>query len=225
MPGTGRTVPYGADQTALPRHRPIGSTGRRSAAKPRSSGRTSKPIIADLLSGQFNDPVRVIAFNTLEHWSRDVSRDIAAEIQQPLRHRRRSRARAYPGFRSQLHRSGRDHRGAPAQRRLMSIQLEARISACHATPCRLPSSRSRFRQRRRQAEHQIGGDRLADQLGGEQCRRDRVDGHGVGHPGRRRPLQRQHPQDEGQRAAADAEIDAGYPLRRALSCPTPRRCR
>ena len=38
-------------------------------------------IITDLLSGQFNDPIRVVAFNTLEHWSRDVSEDIALEIQ------------------------------------------------------------------------------------------------------------------------------------------------
>ena len=36
---------------------------------------------ADLMSGQFNDPVRVIAFNTLEHWAQNVSRDIALEIQ------------------------------------------------------------------------------------------------------------------------------------------------
>ena len=38
-------------------------------------------IIADLLSGQFNDPVRIVAFNTLEHWSEDVSEYIAFEIQ------------------------------------------------------------------------------------------------------------------------------------------------
>jgi hypothetical protein len=36
---------------------------------------------ADLMSGQFNDPVRVIAFNTLEHWAQNVSRDVALEIQ------------------------------------------------------------------------------------------------------------------------------------------------
>jgi hypothetical protein len=30
---------------------------------------------------QFNDPLRVIAFNTLEHWSEDVSVEIALEIQ------------------------------------------------------------------------------------------------------------------------------------------------
>jgi len=33
------------------------------------------------MSGQFNDPVRVVAFNTLEHWSEEISKDIALEIQ------------------------------------------------------------------------------------------------------------------------------------------------
>ena len=33
---------------------------------------------------QFNDPLRVVAFNTLEHWAKDVSEDIAAEIQTRL---------------------------------------------------------------------------------------------------------------------------------------------
>ena len=38
-------------------------------------------IITDLMSGQFNDPIRIVAFNTLEHWSEDVSEYIAFEIQ------------------------------------------------------------------------------------------------------------------------------------------------
>jgi hypothetical protein len=38
-------------------------------------------VITDLMSGQFDDPVRVVAFNTLEHWAQDVSRDVALEIQ------------------------------------------------------------------------------------------------------------------------------------------------
>ena len=38
-------------------------------------------IITDLMPGQFNDPIRVVAFNTLEHWSEDVSEYIAFEIQ------------------------------------------------------------------------------------------------------------------------------------------------
>jgi hypothetical protein len=38
-------------------------------------------VISDLMTGQFSNPVRVVAFNTLEHWAKDVSADIAEEIQ------------------------------------------------------------------------------------------------------------------------------------------------
>ena len=37
--------------------------------------------LQDLSTGQYNDPVRVIAFNTREGWSRDVSYEFATEIQ------------------------------------------------------------------------------------------------------------------------------------------------
>ena len=41
----------------------------------------SRPdVIDDLLTGQFNNPLRVIAFNTAEGWTRDVSEDIAWEL-------------------------------------------------------------------------------------------------------------------------------------------------
>jgi hypothetical protein len=36
--------------------------------------------ISDLMSGQYDDPVRVVAFNTAEHWSEDASEDVAREI-------------------------------------------------------------------------------------------------------------------------------------------------
>jgi hypothetical protein len=36
--------------------------------------------ITDLMSGQYGDPVRVVAFNTAEHWSEDASEDVAREI-------------------------------------------------------------------------------------------------------------------------------------------------
>ena len=36
--------------------------------------------ISDLLSGQYRDPVRVVAFNTFEGWSQDVSEDVAQEL-------------------------------------------------------------------------------------------------------------------------------------------------
>jgi hypothetical protein len=38
-------------------------------------------LIKDLLSGQYSNPVRVIGFNTSEGWSRDVSDDVANELQ------------------------------------------------------------------------------------------------------------------------------------------------
>jgi hypothetical protein len=37
-------------------------------------------VVADLLDGQYSNPVRVIAFNTAEGWSRDVSEDVAHEL-------------------------------------------------------------------------------------------------------------------------------------------------
>ena len=37
--------------------------------------------LQDLETGQYNDPVRVVAFNTREGWSRDVSYGFATEIQ------------------------------------------------------------------------------------------------------------------------------------------------
>jgi hypothetical protein len=41
-------------------------------------------LIADLIAGQYKDPVRVAAFNTAEGWSRDVSEDIADELEERL---------------------------------------------------------------------------------------------------------------------------------------------
>jgi hypothetical protein len=37
-------------------------------------------VIRDLLTGQDNNPVRVIAFSSAERWSEDVSEDIAREL-------------------------------------------------------------------------------------------------------------------------------------------------
>jgi hypothetical protein len=37
-------------------------------------------VIQDLLTGQYNNPIRVIAFNTAERWSEDVSEDVAREL-------------------------------------------------------------------------------------------------------------------------------------------------
>jgi len=50
-------------------------------------------VIIDLLDGQYRRPVRVIAFNTAEGWSRDVSEDVAQE----LRRRCADKDRELPG--------------------------------------------------------------------------------------------------------------------------------
>jgi len=38
------------------------------------------PVIRDPLAGEYNYPVRVVAFNTSEGWSRDVTLEIADEV-------------------------------------------------------------------------------------------------------------------------------------------------
>lgn len=80
MPRTGWKVPYGADQTI---YLVVDRQGRQGTVYCEIEiERTDiETIVADILAGQFHDPVRVTAYNTLEHWSRDISREIAAEIQ------------------------------------------------------------------------------------------------------------------------------------------------
>jgi hypothetical protein len=74
MPRTGWTpsvVPDGDDQTV---YLVVDRDGGLSISD-------FETTITDLMSGQFSEPVRVVAFDTLEHWAQDVSRDIALEIQ------------------------------------------------------------------------------------------------------------------------------------------------
>ncbi|PWT84218.1 MAG: hypothetical protein C5B56_15955 [Proteobacteria bacterium] len=72
------SVPYGADQTlfvVIENAGAEGSVGREVECS------DLETVIANLLAGRFEDPVRVLAFNTLEHWSKDLSADVAREIQ------------------------------------------------------------------------------------------------------------------------------------------------
>ena len=76
MRGFPPIVPYGADQTV---YLVVEGSGPHGIA--RKTERTDiETVIADLLSGQFSDPIEVVAFNTLEHWRDDLSKDIAKEI-------------------------------------------------------------------------------------------------------------------------------------------------
>lgn len=73
-------VPYGADQTI---YLVVDSFSARDGTYREIELERSdfETVVSDLLSGEFNAPVRVIAFNTLEHWTDDVSKQVAEEIQ------------------------------------------------------------------------------------------------------------------------------------------------
>jgi hypothetical protein len=73
------TIPYGADQTV---YLVVDRFSSGSVYCETEIERTDfENIISDFITGQFNDPARVVAFNTLEHWADDVSKDVAQEIQ------------------------------------------------------------------------------------------------------------------------------------------------
>jgi RNA binding exosome subunit len=37
-------------------------------------------VIRDLIAGHYTNPIRIVAFNTAEHWADDVSANVAKEI-------------------------------------------------------------------------------------------------------------------------------------------------
>ena len=49
-----------------------------------------RSVVDDLLTGQFNNPLRVVAFNTAEGWARDASEDIAERVIEAARVRNKS---------------------------------------------------------------------------------------------------------------------------------------
>jgi hypothetical protein len=55
-------------------------------------------VVADLVDGQYLGPVLVIAFNTAEGWSRDVSGEIADELADRLTLEGRETPTALEGF-------------------------------------------------------------------------------------------------------------------------------
>jgi hypothetical protein len=72
-------VPGGDDQTVYLVADDFGKMGRawREADYETTELET---VIRDLLSGQYSHPIRVVAFNTDERWSEDVSEDVAHEL-------------------------------------------------------------------------------------------------------------------------------------------------
>jgi hypothetical protein len=82
MPRTGWTpsiVPTGPDQTD---YFVVDDFGRNGRAYRETDVETAdlETVIVNLLDSQYSNPVRVVAFNTFEGWSQDVSADIAQEL-------------------------------------------------------------------------------------------------------------------------------------------------
>jgi hypothetical protein len=72
-------VPNGQDQTVYLVINNYGKSGTAFGETDVGEADLETTII-DLMSGQYRDPVRVVAFNTTEHWAADVSQDVALEI-------------------------------------------------------------------------------------------------------------------------------------------------
>jgi hypothetical protein len=58
----------------------------------------ARTIIDDILCGQFSRPVRVVAFNTAEQWSKDVSEVIARAVAERARNEGRTLSEGTRGF-------------------------------------------------------------------------------------------------------------------------------
>jgi hypothetical protein len=72
-------VPYGADQTL---YLVMDAVGPRDLQLQNPIERSDlNSVINDMLLARFNNPVGIYAFNTLEHWTADISKNVAEEIQ------------------------------------------------------------------------------------------------------------------------------------------------
>jgi hypothetical protein len=82
MPGTGwapSIAPKGDDQNVYLVVDDLGRNGR--VYREADAGTADlESVILDLLEGQYTSPVRVVAVNTAERWSQDVSADVAHEL-------------------------------------------------------------------------------------------------------------------------------------------------
>ncbi|WP_439364262.1 hypothetical protein ACNJYD_31060 [Bradyrhizobium sp. DASA03005] len=68
-------VPYGADQTLF-----VVVDRLDIATEIRIERSDLEATIGEFVAGCFNDPVKVISFNTLEHWIKDISTEVAGAI-------------------------------------------------------------------------------------------------------------------------------------------------
>jgi hypothetical protein len=72
-------VPHGADHDTYLVLDDFGHLGR-CWRETDAEAADRQTLIRDLVEGQYKSPVRIVAFNTAEGWSRDVTVDIADEL-------------------------------------------------------------------------------------------------------------------------------------------------
>ena len=76
MPRSSSIVPKGDIYLVLDDFGPLGRAWRETS----EDGADRTALVRNLLDGQYEDPVCIVAFNTAEGWSRDVTMDIADEL-------------------------------------------------------------------------------------------------------------------------------------------------
>ena len=76
MPRSLSIVPKGDIYLVLDDFGPLGRAWRETDEE----GANRTTLVRNLLDGQYEDPVCIVAFNTAEGWSRDVTVDIADEV-------------------------------------------------------------------------------------------------------------------------------------------------
>jgi hypothetical protein len=77
-------VPNGTDQTVYLVLNDFGQHLGRAYCEAIEDRSDLETTISDLISGQYDNPVRAVAFNTADRWSEDVSENIAREIMRRL---------------------------------------------------------------------------------------------------------------------------------------------
>ena len=107
-------VPEGFDTDVYVVLEDFGQIGRayREADEDRADRET---LIRDLIGGQYDHPVRIVAFNTAQGWSRDVSAEIAREISERASAKGEELVGPVQGFTEyEMERARRHARRAPA---------------------------------------------------------------------------------------------------------------
>ena len=84
LPSTPSLVPADRDVTVYLVVEDFGTAGTAYRETDEASC-DQQSVIDDFLTGQFDNPIRVVAFNTVEGWSRDASEDIAGLVVEEAR--------------------------------------------------------------------------------------------------------------------------------------------